>query len=114
MAERTDVFQWKHTISIPRESFMKKVVTNESVYANDLRVLIFLLTELDGWNATRGYKKSESQDPLNYKAVNIKRIAKTLNMDKKDVKSSLKNLVYEGILEKGDSRSVEDGYRFTF
>ena len=114
MAERTDVFQWKHTISIPRESFIKRVVTNDDLGYNDLRVCMFLLTELDGWNISHPLKKSASPDPQNYKAINLKQIAKTLDMDKKEVKASIRNLLDEEILEKGSSRSIEDGYRFTF
>ena len=112
--ERTDVFQWKHTISVPRESFLNIVVTNKELDENDLRVCIFLLTELDGWSIERARRSNSAQDPFNFKAIDIKKIAKTLKMDKKDVKTSIKMLVSLNILEKGGSRATETGYRFTF
>ena len=41
-------------------------------------------------------------------------MAKTLDMDKKDVKKSIKRLCKEIIIEDGSNDSVEQGYRFTF
>ena len=53
-------------------------------------------------------------DPLNFKKIQYKRIAKTLNMEKRDVIDSVNNIWNEGYLEQGSNDTIEKGYRFTF
>ena len=48
------------------------------------------------------------------KTGNITKAADELMISKKDVKKSLKKLVFTGVLERGNNSTVENGYRFTF
>lgn len=108
---RNDVYQQKLTISIPREGFLNMIIYNEELSKKDLRVALFLITELDG---CREKIRRTLDDPLNFKRVDPSRISVQLQMKKSDVKASLEHLVEEGILERGNSHTVENGYRFTF
>lgn len=112
--ERKEIFQYKYTTTIPRENFIKYIVENEGLDLDDLRVCMLLLTELDGWDINRKEVRMAAVDPLNYRTIDIEKIAKTLHIKKKDVKESLKVLIREGIIEKGESRTSTDAYRFTF
>ena len=56
MAEVREVFQWKTAISVPRDNFFVNIVLNEELSKTDLRVFLFLLTKLDGYNY-KGRKK---------------------------------------------------------
>ena len=78
---------------------------------NTKEVLLVLFTQLNGWTPT---KSGRGEDPLNFKKIDIKSIAETLNLDKKDVKKSISKLVGEFLLEPGDSDTVKNGYRFSF
>lgn len=112
--ERKEVFQYMHTITIPREKFIKNVIENPGLDLDDLRVCMLLMTELDGWSMSRKETRASAVDPLNYKKVHIDKMAETLKMKKKDVKESIKVLLREEIIEKGESIASVDGYRFTF
>lgn len=112
--ERTDVFQWKHTISVPREQFIKNVVERSDLDIISMRVCLLLLTELDGWNLDRRLKRPNTDDPFNFKSIDAKQIADTLKIKKKEVKEAVKYLESLGIIEKGESRSSSKGWRFTF
>jgi RIO-like serine/threonine protein kinase len=72
------------------------------------------MTELDGWSMSRKETRAAAVDPFNYKSIDIKKIAETLHMKKKDVKESLKVLIREEIIEPGDSLASNNGYRFRF
>ena len=99
MAQSSKTFQYQATMSINREKFIDKVVTNESLTKKDLRVLMYLMTHIDA---------------KVYKSVSKKSIAETLNMSKKDVATSLDNLCYECIISRGDSETVRGGYKSLF
>lgn len=112
--ERREIFQFKQTISIPREKFIKNVVCNGGLSHTDLQVCLLLLTQLDGWDMTRREDTSSVVDPYNYKAIDMKGIAKMLHIKKKEVKESIDVLIYEGILEFGENMTKTPGYRFLF
>jgi hypothetical protein len=110
MANNRCTYQQIYNVSIPKSSLMT-IVCNEDLKKNDYRVLMILFTELDGWSEP---KTGVSKDPQNFKQVDIKKISNLLNIDKKDVKKSLKILLNEFILDIGDTDKIKDGYRFTF
>lgn len=112
--ERREVFQFKQTISIPRDKFIERVVCNNRLTRNDIQVCLLLLTQLDGWDVTRFIERSSVNDPFNFKAIDIKMISNVLNIKKKEVKESIKTLLDEEILEAGDNMTAVAGYRFTF
>jgi len=88
-----------NTFSVNRKNFMDIVVKNENLSKKDLRVFIHLMTHLDG---------------NEYRKVSYKNIALDLGYDKSDVKESINNLYTEGIVDIGDSGSVEKGLIITF
>lgn len=112
MAANRNTKQYEHTVSIRREALLK-LSKNEKLNKRDYRVLILLFTQLDGFKGS-GINGRDIQDPENYRKIDIKSMAKTLDMDKKDVKKSIKRLCKEIIIEDGSNDSVEQGYRFTF
>lgn len=95
MAQSSKTCQYQATMSINRDKFIAKVVTNENLSKKDLRVLMHLMTHLDS---------------LKYKTVSSKSIAESLNLKKKDVDKSLDNLCVENIIDYGDSDTVRGGY----
>ena len=99
MAQSSKTCQYQATISINRDKFVAKVVTNENLSKKDLRVLMHLMTHLDS---------------LKYKTVSAKSIAESLNLKKKEVEKSLGNLCIENIIEYGDSETVRGGYLTLF
>ena len=108
------VKQNAETFSVPRENFQKMVVFNDNLDYFDLKVLVFLLTELGSFNPKNKSISALSNDPMNFKPVRAGSIAKVLNISKKDAKSAIKHLNKLGIIEEGKSYSSKDGYRFTF
>ena len=111
MANVRCTYQQSTTVSIPRDELLYWVVYNEELSKTDLRVVLFLLTELNGWQPP---KTTEGVDPLNYKIIEEKIVAEKLYISKKDVKKSVKHLIELGIIEKGDFNGGRNGYRFTF
>lgn len=111
MANSRNVYQQKTTVSIPKEGLLEKVIYRSSLKKKDLKLILFLLTELDGWSAPLNGRYVE--DPSNFRHLNCKKIAKNLEMDIKDVEDSLEKFVNLGIIEKGQSKSTR-GFRFTF
>ena len=110
MSDRLDVFQNKTSISVPRGS-LKDIACNNTLSKKDLRVFIYLLTCLGGYNQN---KSRQSADPQNYTAISPGVIAETIDMKKDDVKDAIETLMREGIIEKGPSSVTKNGYRFTF
>ena len=49
MANNRCIYQQKETVSIPKSELMEWVIMNDNLNKKDLRVCLFLLTELDGW-----------------------------------------------------------------
>jgi DNA-binding MarR family transcriptional regulator len=111
MANIRYTYQQATTVSIPRDELLDSVVYNDVLSKTDLRVCLFLLTELNGWSPP---KTGEYNDPCNYKKIDVKQIAEKLDISKKDVKRAINNLDKLCVIEKGDSNSVRDGYRFMF
>ena len=110
-----EINQNKFTVNIPKEGLMNKVVINQFLGKKELRVCMYLMTILSGWSDNRRnsvYAKAD--DPKNYTSISISKISEILHLDKDDVEKSIKKLVKEGILEKGEGKSTKKGYRFTF
>ena len=97
MAKNT--FQYKTTISVNRENFMESVVKQNELKKNDLRVCMHLLTHLDS---------------MTFKDVSKKNIAFDLGLTKKEVDKAIERLDLFGIIERGSSGSVDNGYRLLF
>lgn len=97
MAKNT--FQYKTTISVNRENFIDKVVKQSELKKNDIRVCLHLLTHLDS---------------ITFKDVSKKNIAYDLELSKKEVEKSINRLDMFGIIERGSSGSVDNGYRLLF
>ena len=106
-----NVHQQKTVISIPREEFLENIVLNKNLNKKDLRVALFLLTELDGYTEPCS---GSSSDPKNFKTVKAKKIAQILDISSMEVRESLKKLTNDMIIEKGNSNSSDGGYRFRF
>jgi predicted transcriptional regulator len=102
-----------NTVSIPKKELREYVIYNLELNKKDYKVFLMLLTELDGYSPPKNRSFTDS-DPLNFTKVDSEQIAKQLDMDESDVKKSIKKLVKEGIIEKGDNHNTKNGYRFTF
>lgn len=111
MASRNSVYQQITSFSVPREGFLEHIVSNEKLDKKQLRVILVLLTEIDGWPEEKTYNDN---DPYNFKKVNASQIAITLGLKKSDVKCILEELVDLHIIQEGRSNTVKHGYRFTF
>ena len=109
MANINAVYQQQNTVSILREG-IKSIAEDDLLSKTDIRVLLALLTELNGFSDP--YDRKE--DPLNYKLLDTESIADFLDLKYKEVRKSIKNLKKAGYIEQGDSSSVSNGYRFTF
>lgn len=110
MANNRCTYQQVTNVSIPKNKLLE-VAANPYFSKKDYRVLLCLFTELDGWAPS---PKRETKDPKNFKKIDIKSIASKLNISKKDVKKSLKNLMDSNIIEDGSSDTISNGYRFQF
>ena len=93
---RRNTFQYTETTSVNREKFLDVVVRNENLSKKDLRVCLHLLTHLDS---------------MVFKEISKKQIADDLNISKKDISSSIENLILNGIIESGSSATVSKGYK---
>ena len=113
MSNHRHTYQQVYNVSIPKEELLEAIVYNDNLNKRDLRICLMLLTELEGYPLHKSMN-GDGQDPNNYKKIDAERIAKKLNMDVKDVKKSLKKLLKEEILEKGNTNNMKNGYRFTF
>ncbi len=121
MANINTTYQQINTFSVNRQAFLEAVVYNDSLTENDLRVVCLLLTQLDGFRYEKVYhmkdgkeRRQWNNDPKNFKNIDVKRMAKSLNISKKEVKRALDRLKEECILDQGSNETVKDGYRFTF
>lgn len=107
MANQRNVYQQKFTISIPRDGLINRVIDNDELTKNDLRVFLSLLTQLNGW--TQG--DTSQDDPMNFQKIDEKKIARNLGLSKKKVEKSLDNLLDYNIIEEGSGKSIRHGYR---
>lgn len=105
MANNKFTYQQQRNVSIPRDALIN--IASLDLGKKDYKVLVVLFTQLDGWGGG-------TNDPLNYKKIDINSIAQTLSLKKKDVRASIDTLLDEGLIELGDNDTVRYGYRFTF
>lgn len=110
MANNIHTYQQVRNVSINKEKLLQ-IASNEAISKKDFRVLLCLFTQLDGWAPNA---KKITNDPLNYKKIDVKAIASAINLDKKEVKKAINNLMDALIIEQGDSDTLKNGYRFTF
>ena len=113
MSNHNSTYQQMYTVSVPKKELLEYVIFNDELNKKDYRVFLMLLTELNGYSVNRK-NYSEDKDPLNFTKIDSERIAKKLDMDESDVKKSIKKLLKEEILEKGNTQNMKNGYRFTF
>lgn len=111
MANNRNCYQQQHNVSIPRDA-IKNIADDVVLKKTDYKVLLVLLTMLDGW--TPPSKGSNYKDPLNFKIIDIDAISDFLDIPYKDVKKSIRKLIEYDYLEQGESESVSNGYRFKF
>lgn len=99
-----------------KHQLIDNVILNEDLSKKDLRIIMLLFTKLGGYGINKDVKLGDQRlsDSRNYSSIDINSIAETLNLDKKDVKKSIKKLVKYGVLEDGSSSTIKHGYRFTF
>lgn len=121
MANIITTYQQINTFSVNRQAFLEAIVFNELLTENDLRVACLLLTQLNGFRYEKvahmkdgRERRSWNNDPKNFKNIDIKKMAKSLHLSKKDVKKSIDRLIEEAVIEKGSSDTIKDGYRFLF
>jgi predicted transcriptional regulator len=112
MSSIRSVYQQQYTVSIPKHELLEYVACNEELTKKDYRVFLTLLTELNGYSNRQ--KKSTTLDPMLYTKIDSEQISEVLGMDESDVKKCIKKLVSEGIIEKGNTNNMKNGYRFTF
>jgi len=113
MANNKSTYQQTYTVSVPKKELLEYVVYNQELSKKDYKVFLMLLTELNGYSSVRG-NRGYDKDPMLFTKIDSEQIAEQLNMDNSDVKKSIKKLVSEGILEKGNTANMKNGYRFTF
>lgn len=112
MANNRCTYQQIYTVSIPKKKLLEYVICDEELGKKDLRVFLMLLTELEGY--TPPSFDSKREDPLNFKKIDSEWMCDVLDMDESDVRKSIKKLESHGIIERGNTTSVKNGYRFTF
>ena len=114
MANNRNTYQQLTNVSINKQKLLE-IASNIALSETDLRVLMCLFTELNGWCPTDPYAPGRpATDPLNFSIIDVEKIAKTLDIKKKQVKKSIKNLFDACIIEDGSSKTISHGYRFTF
>ena len=113
MGNSNSTYQQKNTVSVRKKELREYVVFNKELNKKDYRVFLMLLTELDGYSAPKR-RTYEDEDPQNFTKIDSEQIADYLDMDESDVKKSIKKLINEGIIEKGNTPNMKNGYRFTF
>jgi hypothetical protein len=112
MANNNYVYQQQRNVSIPRDALIQ-IASNEELGKKDLKVLLLLFTQLDGWGP-QTTKSIRTKDPLNFKKIDIESIADSLGMKKKEVKECIEHIMSECLIETGLNDTVKNGYRFTF
>ena len=115
MASNRCTYQQVYNVSVPKKELLEYVVYNRELSKKDYKVFLMLLTELNGYSTPKGKSKIyDDKDPKIFTKVDSERIADQLDMDESDVKKSIKKLLKEGIIEKGNTSNMKNGYRFTF
>ena len=106
--------QQQNTFSVPRKQFVQRIVKEKDFSKKELRVVLLLLSSLNGYRPPESSYRGDKKDPANYKSINKKQIAKKLDMTKWDVESAIDKLLDYGIIEEGTNDTSKKGYRFTF
>lgn len=113
MANNRNTYQQIYTVSVPKKELLEIVVYNPELKKTDYRIFLMLLTELEGYSVPSG-RRTTRPDPCNFIKIDTEQIAEDLDLEETDVKKSIKKLLNEGIIEKGKTNSITNGYRFTF
>lgn len=113
MANNNSVYQQTRTVSVPKKELFEYVISNKELNKKDYKVFLMLLTELNGYSNHKN-RMFDDKDPQIFTKVDSEQIADQLEMDESDVKKSIKKLLNEGIIEKGNTKNMKNGYRFTF
>ncbi len=110
MANNRCTYQQVTNVSINKEALLQ-IASSDQVTKKDYKVLLVLFCQLNGWcePITKGTK-----DPKNFSLIDTKAISKTTGLSKKEVKKCIDNLEEFNIIEKGNSDTIKNGYRFTF
>lgn len=112
MANNRNTYQQVQTVSVSRDKLIE--IASEPEYGKkDLKVFMILLSQLDGYNIPNKYNKNH-KDPMNYKKIDKNKIADLLSLSKKEVSKVIDKLYDNGIIEKSDTDTIKNGYRFTF
>ena len=110
-----DVTQYTAVTHIPKDGLRHFVIENFDMSKSALRVFMYLLTDLNGFNTViREVTNKAYSDPHNFKELNLSLLSNELNMPKKKTKKALIELEAAGIIERGDSNTCKNGYRLTF
>lgn len=110
-----DTKQYQETVHIPKYRMVEVILNSPDLSTHDLRLYIYLLSQLDGYNhRTRENSRTKQVDPRNFKRVDYDVVSDELLISKKKVKESMKRLEKLGVLERGDSMTCKKGWRFTF
>lgn len=112
MANNRCTYQQVTNVSINKEKLIE-IASDDSLSELDLRVLLVLFTELNGWKEPASIN-DRTKDPENFTKVDIKTISDTLMYKKKKIKESIDRLRKVGLIESGTNDRVRDGWRFTF
>ena len=113
MANNKSTYQQTYTVSVPKKELLEYVVYNPDLNKKDYKVFLMLLTELNGYAGPKS-NRLDDKDPQLFTKIDSEQIAEQLDMDNSDVKKSIKKLLREGIIEKGNTANMKNGYRFTF
>lgn len=112
MANNRNVLQQVTNVSVNKRKLLE-VATDYDFNKTELRVFLCLLTELNGWSPpSKG--SSDTTDPKNFRMIDKENIANLLGIKKKDVKLVMEKFEDMYLIEKGDSDTAKNGYRFTF
>ena len=115
MAAKQQVTQNQTSVSIFRDTFYQKVVRNANIERKEYKVLMLLLTELDGFADWERLMSSRPySDRRNFRKLSKSSIANTLQMSKTEVKDAIDGLIDKGLVEKGSSSTCKNGYRLKF
>ena len=113
MSANRCVYQQTYNVSVPKKELLDYVVYNDELSKTDYRIFLMLLTELNGYKPAKNDKWGD-RDPQVFTKIDTEQIADQLDIDEKKVKESIKTLMKHGIIEKGDTVNMKNGYRFTF
>lgn len=110
-----DTKQYQETVHIPKYRMIEVIQNTPDLSLAELRVFIYLLSQLDGYNhRVRDNSRTKQIDPRNFKKVHYEVVGDELLISKKKVKDAMKRLEKLGVLERGDSLTCKKGWRFTF